>query len=219
MAARIPPCRLCGSRKFRLVAAQLVCSSGHVQRGFRIETAHEDDGYGSQVTTRSRTFNRSSELAAQRAEKRRRLREQRRQARGRDRLVIPGSSAHAALDDPDTALYNEKRHMFAAFQCLQLVLRMQIAAMHRILGDDAPPNLEAVARELWAKYVSTLALSPEPVEVARRAANNETPTTSGRFRIGTEYKSPANTAVILFIALTICRVPITLGDLRRCVLI
>lgn len=145
MSARIPPCRLCGSRKFRLVAAQLVCSSGHVQRGFRIETAQEDDGFGSQITTRSRVFHRSAEIAAQRAEKRRRIREQKREARGRDRLVVPGSSAHAALDDPNAALYNEKRHAFAAFQCLQLVLRLQVDAFYRILGADAPTNLEVSA--------------------------------------------------------------------------
>ena len=36
-------CAVCGSRRFRLIASQLVCDAGHIQRDFRIEAAHDDD--------------------------------------------------------------------------------------------------------------------------------------------------------------------------------
>lgn len=54
--------------------------------------------------------------------------------------------------------------------------------------------------------------------MARRVVDKEEREPSSQFRISKTYRdTPASTAVILFISLVICRVPVTLGDMRSCV--
>lgn len=66
--------------------------------------------------------------------------------------------------------------------------------------------------------MSTKALAPEPLDMARRVVDKEEREPSSQFRISKTYRdTPASTAVILFISLVICRVPVTLGDMRSCV--
>lgn len=129
MSQRRRVCAVCGSTRFRLLSAQLVCHAGHVQRDFRVEAAQEDDGFDTQITTRSRNFNRSSQRDARRIERQQWAVEQRRKRRGRVGHVFPGTAEHASLSDPDKALLQGTRATFAIVQCLQLILRHQIESV------------------------------------------------------------------------------------------
>ena len=140
-------CAVCGSRRFRLIASQLVCDAGHIQRDFRIEAALDDDGFDTQITTRTRSLNRASQRDSERAEKRQRAHEQRRKIHGRTMHVIPGSVEHFSLPDPDAAHLHGPRVMFAIVQAYQLILRKQIEALCKYMGDDCPCMLEAYARD------------------------------------------------------------------------
>ena len=141
-------CAVCGSTRFRLLSSQLVCAAGHIQRDFRIEAAHDDDGFETQITTRSRSQNRATQRDAARLDRRLRQLEHRRARHGRDRMVFPGSLEHAALADPDEALLSGARASFAVVQCLQLVLRQQVASLHEAYPGALPEALE-VRRSMW----------------------------------------------------------------------
>ena len=160
-------CAVCGSRRFRLIASQLVCDAGHIQRDFRIEAAHDDDGFDTQITTRTRSLNRASQRDSERAEKRQRAHEQRRKIHGRTMHVIPGSVEHFSLPDPDAAHLHGPRVMFAIVQAYQLILRKQIEALCKYMGDDCPCMLEAYARDFWAMHVSNHHIPAAPLEAAR----------------------------------------------------
>jgi len=233
-----PVCSQCGSRRFRLVASQLVCSSGHVQRGFRVESAHDDDGFDAHVSTRTRALHRSAQRAAELEERRRRRRLQRRAAVGRIGLVAPGSRAHAELESPDDLLLSGARATFVVLQSLQLLLRLQLEAVHEVYGSEVPAQLEATAREIWALYLSAHPELPaEPLNAACAAARErgmraETPQPR-RAELSSPHASSSSdeegdaqadarssrvslrsTVATLYLALVICRMPVTLGDLR-----
>ncbi|ETS61068.1 hypothetical protein PaG_05007 [Moesziomyces aphidis] len=58
---------------------------------------------------------------------------------------------------------------FALLQCLQLVLRLQLQKLREVWGDKLPRETEAVARDLWAMFVSLLPVGhypPEPLIAA-----------------------------------------------------
>ncbi|GAK62980.1 uncharacterized protein PAN0_002c1182 [Moesziomyces antarcticus] len=58
---------------------------------------------------------------------------------------------------------------FALLQCLQLVLRLQLQRLRELWGDRLPRETEAVARDLWAMFVSLLPVGhypPEPLIAA-----------------------------------------------------
>lgn len=58
---------------------------------------------------------------------------------------------------------------FALLQCLQLILRLQLHKLRELWGDKMPPDTEAVARDLWAMFVSQLPVGhypPEPLIAA-----------------------------------------------------
>lgn len=145
MSQRRRVCAVCGSTRFRLLSSQLVCYAGHIQRDFRVESAHDDEGFDTQVTTRTRSQNRSSQRDAARLEKQRRLMEERRKWFGRTGHVFPGSAEHAALEDPDSALLTGARATFAVLQCFQLVLRRQLEALQNWIPSECIMYLEVRA--------------------------------------------------------------------------
>lgn len=226
MAGRRRVCARCGSTRFRLVAAQLVCATGHIQRDFRVETATEDDGFGTKVTTRARHLNRANQREAAQADRRRRQLHARRVVHGRTSLVIPGSTEHAALEEPDTAYLYGPRATFAIVQCLQLVLRHEVRAMVRMY--PALSQLEHAAREIWALHISSACLPAVPLDAARRAHRNppgppRAVLRSGRERyvdvtqrVHLDTVSLRSVPAVLFLALVVCRAPLTLGDVRQC---
>ena len=228
-------CAVCGSRRFRLIASQLVCDAGHIQRDFRIEAAHDDDGFDTQITTRTRSLNRASQRDSERAEKRQRAHEQRRKIHGRTMYVFPGSFEHFSLSDPDAARLHGPRVMFAIVQAYQLILRKQIEALRKYMGDDCPCMLEAYARDFWAMHVSNHHIPAAPLEAAQDAAERRErdvrrikPECHDSARRGRQrYQDESDvtwrlepvtlksTLAIVFLACVMCRVPITLGDMRK----
>lgn len=218
-------CAVCGSTRFRLVAAQLVCAAGHVQRDFRVEAAHDEDGFGTQITTRARAVNRASQREAAHAERRRRQYLARKVARGRTPLVVPGSKEHAALDDHDAAYLYGARATFAVLEALQLVLRHQVAAVERLYGIQ---GLAAAAREVWALHVSSAGVPPTPLDAACDAAERPThPPPASMPRTGRQRWSDAahhaasldlvslrSTVATVYLALVRRRCPISIGQLR-----
>ncbi|CAO1623586.1 unnamed protein product [Jaminaea pallidilutea] len=77
---------------------------------------------------------------------RRDVRKGRRKRRQRERLEV----------------WHGNRARFLGLECLQLLLRLQLKAL-RIEWPDLPPEIEAIARDLWAMFVSTLHdLEPTP---------------------------------------------------------
>ncbi|KAI3617535.1 hypothetical protein CBS9595_003444 [Malassezia furfur] len=218
-------CAVCGSARFRLVAAQLVCAAGHVQRDFRVEAAHDEDGFGTQITTRARAVNRASQREAAHAERRRRQYLARKVARGRTPLVVPGSQEHAALDDQDAAYLYGARATFAVLEALQLVLRHQIAAVERLYGIQ---GLAAAARPVWALHVSSAGVPPTPLDAACDAAERPTrPPPASVPRTGRQRWSDAahhaasldlvslrSTVATVYLALVRRRCPISIGQLR-----
>lgn len=135
-------CTVCGSRRFRLIASQLVCYGGHIQRDFRVEAAQDDDGFDSQITTRSRTYYSQSQRDTRRAEKQQSSREKRRIVHGRSNQVFPGSTEHASLPDPEAALLQGPRAMFAMLECYQLVLRKQVESFRKYFHGVCPDAFE-----------------------------------------------------------------------------
>ncbi|PWN42090.1 hypothetical protein IE81DRAFT_323916 [Ceraceosorus guamensis] len=73
-----------------------------------------------------------------------------------------------------SGVWHGERGQFALYQCLQLLLRWQLAALHHE-WPDLPDVVEPIARDLWALYVSCLPkLRPAPfLEQERRAKEQE----------------------------------------------
>lgn len=156
----------------RIRSGQLICRHGHVQQFFRVEHA-QDEEFASTI--------RSSGL------RRRRPGRKLRQKRKRATSTVSGL---ASEDDPQGAdflsdfhdhepysrstwfpgagAYDVAKGHFHRLQCLQLLLRYQIHALHAH-RHDLPPETEEVAREIWAMFVSMLPVShfsPQPLIVA-----------------------------------------------------
>ncbi|KZT74365.1 hypothetical protein DAEQUDRAFT_660695 [Daedalea quercina L-15889] len=61
----------------------------------------------------------------------------------------------------DPRLYHGERARYHYFQCLQLILRMQVAALTKLW--ELPPEFEIVCRDVWALHLS-LVPDPPPAE-------------------------------------------------------
>lgn len=135
-----PRCPLCGSRRFRRDAdtSMVVCDQGHVLQGFREETA--DDG---------ESFDPSQNLSQ----------------RTRRRLRV-GGNGYVNKKRRSTAIrgtWSSERARYLFYQCLQIILRLQIQAVKEHLPNCPGEDLEAVCRDLWAFYVSMQdKLEPQP---------------------------------------------------------
>ncbi|KAF8913979.1 hypothetical protein CPB84DRAFT_1758069 [Gymnopilus junonius] len=70
----------------------------------------------------------------------------------KSRRKVKGQSSHA-----DPKLYHGARGRYHYFQCLQLLLRKQIAALTTLW--ELPPEFEVICRDIWAL---NLALLPDP---------------------------------------------------------
>lgn len=62
------------------------------------------------------------------------------------------------IANPD--IFHGAKLRFLFFQCAQIILRKQIQALIEIWG--LPAELETIARDMWAMYVSLTDLKPEP---------------------------------------------------------
>ena len=229
--------RVCRVRQHALpsvvVTAGMLC--GHIQRDFRVEAVHDDDGFDTQITTRTRTQNRSSQRDAARLDKQRRQMEERRRWHGRTGQVFPGSAEHAALDDPDSALLTGPRATFAVLQCLQLVLRRQLESLQNWIPSECSKALEATTRNFWILHVTCCHAEAAPLNAAREALKRREeghrPSPKPTVRRGRQRKEISNTKrtvsklslrstlAILYLAMVHCRVPWTLGDLRKYVIL
>ncbi|PWN33760.1 uncharacterized protein FA14DRAFT_65136 [Meira miltonrushii] len=135
-----PRCPLCGSRRFRRDpdTSMVVCDQGHVLQGFREETA--DDG---------ESFDPSQNLSQ----------------RTRRRLRV-GGNGYVNKKRRSTAIrgtWSAERARYLFYQCLQVILRLQIEAVKEHLPSCPGEDLEAVCRDLWAFYVSMQdKLQPQP---------------------------------------------------------
>ncbi|KAG2156140.1 hypothetical protein DEU56DRAFT_765734 [Suillus clintonianus] len=79
----------------------------------------------------------------------------------RKRTLKGGRKKGARQSRADPKLYHGERARFHYYQCLQLVLRKQIAALIALW--DLPPEFEAVCRDTWALHLSLLP-RPPPAE-------------------------------------------------------
>ncbi|MCO5589745.1 hypothetical protein L7F22_043714 [Adiantum nelumboides] len=118
----------------------VVCDQGHVLQGFREETA--DDG---------ESFDPSQNLSQ----------------RTRRRLRV-GGSGYISKKRRSTAIrgiWSSDRSRYLFYQCLQLILRLQIQSIKEHLPKYCPDgeDLEKVCRDLWAFYISMQdKLQPQP---------------------------------------------------------
>ncbi|RDX55592.1 hypothetical protein OH76DRAFT_1338779 [Lentinus brumalis] len=64
------------------------------------------------------------------------------------------------LTNADPKLYHGERARYHYFQCLQVILRMQVAALTRLW--QLPPEFEKVCRDVWALHLSLLPNPPSP---------------------------------------------------------
>ncbi|RPD67187.1 hypothetical protein L226DRAFT_453418 [Lentinus tigrinus ALCF2SS1-7] len=76
----------------------------------------------------------------------------------------------------DPKLYHGERARYHYFQCLQLILRMQITALARLW--QLPPEFEQVCRDVWALHLSLLPKPPvaEPLLHMKDTGADEAPT-------------------------------------------
>ncbi|WFD00058.1 hypothetical protein MYAM1_002804 [Malassezia yamatoensis] len=217
-------CALCGSTKFRLLASQLVCSAGHLQRDFRVEAAQEDEGFGTQLTTRARTLNRNSQREAAQADRRRRKHHARRLARGRTSVDAPESQSEANLAQTYSEYLSGDQANFAVLEALQLLLRHQIRAIQQLYSVR---GIEHSARNIWGLHVSYANIPAAPLLAAQNTyhANKQTnPTQSSPFLNAhnkVETVSLRSTIAVLYLALVLERldtenVPTVMEIHRRC---
>ncbi|KAI0068597.1 hypothetical protein BV25DRAFT_13565 [Artomyces pyxidatus] len=78
----------------------------------------------------------------------------------RKRTLKSGRKRRARESRADPKLYHGARAQYLYFQCLQLLLRKQIAALTRAW--DLPPEFELVCRDVWALHLSLLPTPPPP---------------------------------------------------------
>ncbi|KDN47131.1 hypothetical protein K437DRAFT_267908 [Tilletiaria anomala UBC 951] len=135
-----PRCPQCGSRRFRrdAVSGLVVCQDGHVLQGFRDELADDEDGAAERASTRIRY--RRKGRSNRSAEKRR----------------------AAALQQPKQ-IYG-LHAAFRGYQCLQLMLRLQLDALRTLFPRLPHAQLEAAAREYWTLFLYIIENddAPEP---------------------------------------------------------
>ncbi|KAG2348989.1 hypothetical protein BDR05DRAFT_902854 [Suillus weaverae] len=75
--------------------------------------------------------------------------------------ILKSGRKKGRMSRADPKLYHGERARFHYYQCLQLVLRKQIAALIALW--DLPPEFETVCRDIWALHL-TLLPRPPPAE-------------------------------------------------------
>ncbi|KAG1866532.1 hypothetical protein DFJ58DRAFT_679366 [Suillus subalutaceus] len=90
----------------------------------------------------------------------------------RKRTLKSGHKKGARQSRADPKLYHGERARFHYYQCLQLVLRKQIAALIALW--DLPPEFETVCRDTWALHLNLLPRPPpaEPYHHLREQKGN-----------------------------------------------
>ncbi|KAI0375615.1 hypothetical protein BV20DRAFT_933153 [Pilatotrama ljubarskyi] len=78
----------------------------------------------------------------------------------RKRNLKSGRKKKERQSKADPKLYHGERARFHYFQCLQVILRMQVAALTRLW--ELPPEFELVCRDIWALNLSLLPNPPSP---------------------------------------------------------
>ncbi|KAJ6485144.1 hypothetical protein C8R47DRAFT_549538 [Mycena vitilis] len=84
--------------------------------------------------------------------------------------TLKSTRKKVSRDRSDTKLYHGQKGRFFYFQCLQLILRHQIAAL--IERWALPPEFEVVCRDLWALHLSLLR-DPPPGEASLAAQESD----------------------------------------------
>lgn len=77
----------------------------------------------------------------------------------------------------DPKLYHGERARFHYFQCLQVLLRKQVASLMTLWS--LPPELEIICRDLWALHLSVIPNPPPPEPFHHIQEMNRGATTSG----------------------------------------
>ncbi|GMK59368.1 hypothetical protein CspeluHIS016_0703830 [Cutaneotrichosporon spelunceum] len=149
-------CPICGSRKWRKIAdGQVVCEDGHVLQGVRSE---------SQVMT---------EPTGHALQKRRLL-------KGRSRV-----NKRKVFGRANKTWYHGRRAEWLRLQGLQLLLRHQVAALHKLWA--VPDALEAVARDLWTYQLLISDVVSEPTS---RSPSPTRPQKSSRRSLADDVTTP-----------------------------
>ncbi|TFY55318.1 hypothetical protein EVJ58_g8323 [Rhodofomes roseus] len=73
----------------------------------------------------------------------------------------------------DPRLYHGERARYHYFQCLQLLLRMQVTALTGLWG--LPAEFEIVCRDVWALHLSLLPVPPPAEPLSATQAQSDTP--------------------------------------------
>lgn len=91
----------------------------------------------------------------------------------RKRTLKSGRKKGVRQSRADPKLYHGERARFHYYQCLQLVLRKQIAALIALW--DLPPEFETVCRDIWALHLTLLPRPPpaEPFHYMREQKGND----------------------------------------------
>lgn len=138
-----PRCAQCGTRRFRRDAdtGQLICREGHVLQGYREEEAQDDGEFVQTQSQRRYVRADPNSLSARRR---------------RQKKTLEARQVWGATDA------GKARAAFQCYECLQLILRLQLKAL-RLEWPDLPPEIEAIARDLWTMFVSmNTKLHPAP---------------------------------------------------------
>ncbi|KAI0349413.1 hypothetical protein OH77DRAFT_1499561 [Trametes cingulata] len=96
----------------------------------------------------------------------------------RKRNLKSGRKKKERQSKADPKLYHGERARFHYFQCLQVILRMQVTALMRLW--ELPPEFELVCRDIWALNLSLLPNppSPEPLLHAHDSLGDNQPSKS-----------------------------------------
>ncbi|EIM88109.1 uncharacterized protein STEHIDRAFT_95050 [Stereum hirsutum FP-91666 SS1] len=78
----------------------------------------------------------------------------------RKRKVRTGRKKGERQSKADPKLYHGARAQYHYFQCLQLLLRKQVAAL--VKAWDLPPEFEVICRDIWTLYLCLLPSPPPP---------------------------------------------------------
>ncbi|KAI0771603.1 hypothetical protein BD413DRAFT_625029 [Trametes elegans] len=95
----------------------------------------------------------------------------------RKRNLKSGRKKKERQSKADPKLYHGERARFHYFQCMQVILRMQITALTQLW--ELPPEFELVCRDIWALHLALLPNppSPEPLLHAQDGLGDEPPST------------------------------------------
>ncbi|KAH8999102.1 hypothetical protein EDB92DRAFT_2005820 [Lactarius akahatsu] len=163
-------CTVCGSHQWRREPATglVVCGEGHVLRNYLNETleAHEPGPHLLQKRA----------LKSAR-ERRGRASKANRQRRHQWAPLKALASQPFTEVDLSNIVYYGARARYLYFQCLQLLLRKQVAALIRIW--KLPSEFEIICRDLWALHLSLLPSPPPPEPLLHKQATRGRPSDGG----------------------------------------